>query len=172
MHHLKAVGWPPNHIALALAPGIDVRGEDSDRASDLSMGAEEEVEPSALCPMRPGDWDLMTVLVEPCARRRVLKIDIDRAEFLRDDAYKRIGPALPPSANDCLIGAGVLKAPDSQWRLMAFGIGGDVLAWEHFDALSGETVTMINWCFAHGRNPGSNVLSPVTKPSRTSATRT
>ena len=62
---------------------------------------------------------------------------------------------------------------DFPWlNFMLFGIGGDVLAWEHSDALAGETASTINWCFAHGRKPGSNVLSPVTKPSRTSATRT
>jgi hypothetical protein len=122
--------------------------------------------------MGPGDRDFIAVLVEPCARRGVLQIDIDRAEFVCDDAYKCIGPALPPSAKDCLIGAGALKAPDSQRRFMLFGIGGDVLAWEHSDALAGETASTINWCFAHGRKPGSNVLSPVTKPLRISATRT
>src|SRR5262245_65085980 len=59
----------------------------------------------------------------PISRFRVLQIDINGAELLRDDADKCIGPALPPSANDCLLGAGVLKAPDSQRRLMAFRIG-------------------------------------------------
>src|SRR5262249_57555491 len=146
--------------------------EDTDRASDLSMGAEDEMQPASLRLMGPGDRDFIAVLVEPCACRGVLQIDIDRAEFLRDDANKCIEPALPPSAKDCLIGAGVLKAPDSQRRFMPFGIGGDVLAWEHSDALAGETASMINWCFAHGRNPGSNVLSPVTEPLWTSATTT
>src|SRR5262245_63595484 len=72
MQHLEALGRPPDHIALALAPGIDVRSEDTDRASDLSMGAEEEVDSSALCPMDPGDRDFIAVLVEPCTRFRMV----------------------------------------------------------------------------------------------------
>src|SRR5262245_28455893 len=102
MHDVEAVSRPPNHIALALPSGIDVRGEDADRASDLSMGAEEEMEPAALCPMRAGDRDLMAVLIKPCTRFLVLQIDVHRAELLRDNADKCVRPALPPSADRCV----------------------------------------------------------------------
>jgi len=111
--------------------------------------------------MASGDRDLMAVLVEPCTRGFMLQIDINGAELLRDDADKCTGPALPPSANDCLLGAGVLKAPDSQRRLMAFRIGGGVLAWEHSDALAAETASMIER--PHGAVPGGYELSPVAK---------
>jgi hypothetical protein len=107
------------------------------------MGAEEEVDSSALCPMDPGDREFIAVLVEPCARFRVLQIDIDRAELLRDDAYKCIGPAFPPGADHCLIGAGVLKAPESQRRLMLCGIGGDVLTRERGNVIAGEPASMV-----------------------------
>ena len=89
-----------------------MRGDGANRASDLSMGAEEEVESSARCPMGPGKGDLVAVLVEPCMRTFMLQIDINGAELLRDSAYKCLAPALPPSANNCCIGARVPEAPD------------------------------------------------------------
>src|SRR5262245_8347909 len=161
MQHLEAVGWPPNHIALALTPGIDVRGEDTDRASDLSMGAEEEVDSSALCPMDPGDRDFIAVLVEPCTRFRMVQVNVDHAEPLCNGAHERIGPALPPSANNCFVCARVLESAVGQRRLVLLGVVGDVLARERRNALAGETASMIER--PHGAVPGGYELRPVAK---------
>src|SRR5262245_46736053 len=153
MQHLEAVGWPPDYIALGLPAGVAAWRDRADGASNTAMRFENEMQPAALRHMAPGDRDLMAVLVEPCTGGFVLQIDINGAELLRDDADNCIGPELPPSANDRLLGAGVLKAPDSQRRLMAFGIGGGVLAWEHSDA---------HWHGSESRNaaPGCSQRPP------------
>jgi hypothetical protein len=87
--------------------------------------------------------------------------NVDHAEPLCDSAHERIGPALPPSANNRFVCARVLESAAGQRRLVLLGVVGDVLARERRDALAGETASMIER--SHGAVPGGYELRPVAK---------